>query len=295
MFGGGKRRPLAALFCAAALLVALGVGCGGDDGDSTAASEGPKFSSANEPVGVFIKRFVKLLETTERRADCPQLDEISARSYVRFSCPPGKALRKSMRSFEIVGAKEYGSGGVVDYKSGKVEDGAAIVLFVAPDRNWGVGRFGVVTPPSTKTTDEDSREGFEEALDDYFAAVRDRDCAGFQKVAFVDPAVKTKDICTKVFGATKELATRLRESPDVEPKYEGGNASYGFFSYETEKPDENSTISLIRAGGGDSASSLVLDVAPSPTALEQEAIRKQFEEQRKQGDKPKMSPSRRAD
>lgn len=300
MFGGEIVRRVLPSLCAAALLGAGAIagGCGADDGDSTASDE-PRFSAASEPTNVFIKRVVKLLETTTTTKDCPQLEQINRRSYARFPCPPAKELRHSMADFKLIGAREYGTGAVVDYQSGKASDGAAIVLFVAPDRNWGIARFGLVTEPSTETDDGESREGFEEAVDDYLAAVRDRDCKAFQEITFISPEIKTKDICRKTFAGTEDLAKRLKKHPDIEPRYEGGNATYGFFTFETTKPDENSTISVLKTGTGDNASYQVLDVAPSPTSLEQETIRKQLEQQLKEkkpsDDQPERSPSRKVD
>jgi hypothetical protein len=292
MYGRGMQSRSTASLCAALLVATVAIGgCGGDDGDST-ASDRPRFSAATEPTHVFIRRMVNLLETTTVKKDCAQLEQINKRSYVRFPCPPAKELRDSMADFELVGAKEYGTGGVVDYRSGAAKDGAAIVLFVAPDRNWGISKFGLVTEPSTKSDDEDSREGFEAAVEDYLTAVRDRDCQAFQEATFIDPRLKKSEICTKALAGTKKLAERLNEHPRVEPRYEGGNASYGFFTFETTKPDENLTISVLKAGAGDDASYQVLDVAPSPTSLEQETVRRQLEkEQKKKGSgRPNTSP-----
>ena len=294
MFRGGSRRGLVPSICMTALLMTVAVpGCGSDD-ESTAKNE-PRISAASEPVAIFIKRLVKLLETSTAKQDCKQLEDINARSYFRFSCPPGNKLHKSLKSFEVVGSKEYGTGAVVDYKSGKVKNGAAILLFVAPDRNWGISRFGVVTKPSTETDDEESRQGFEMAVEKYLAAVRERDCAAFQEVAFIRPDSTKKQVCGEIFGATKELARRIKAHPTTKPKYEGGNATYGFFTFETTKPDENSTISVVRGDTGAGSAYVVLNVAPSPTSLVQQAVRKQFKERQRTGNEPKGSPARRAE
>lgn len=287
---GGAGRRMAAWLCGGLLLAASAMaGCGGGE-DESAAKKKTRYSAATETPKTFVERVAKLLETTTKKADCPQLEEINSRSLSRFACPPGKDLRRSMASFEALGAEAYGTGAVVDYKSGKVKDGAAIVMFVAPNREWGIGRFGVVTPPSTEADDDDSRAGYEETLDDYLAAVRERDCKAFRDVAFTD--AKGKEVCETTFAATEDLARRLRANPSAEPEYEGGNASYGFFTLETQRPKpENSTISIVKSGKGSTASYVVLDVGPSPTAADQRRVLEQFEEQQRRGDRPDMSPS----
>lgn len=279
MFGGSEGRR--AFLCIAAVLAVGGaVGCGSDD-DASGEPQQRKYAAASETPEDFVRRLAKLLETTTAQKDCAQLMEINGRSFTRFPCPPPKGLRRSMASFKVVGAEIYGTGAVVDYKSGEVEDGAAIVMFTAPDRNWGVGRFGVVTEPSTRTSDEDSREGFEEAIDRYLSAVRERDCAAYAEVTF--NADKTRqEVCKTVFPGTEALAKRLRSDPSATPKYEGGNASYGFFSLETSRPEpENLTISILKTGSGDSERYVILDAAPSPTAEQQRLVIEAFEEQRK--------------
>lgn len=301
MFGGGigSRRWLPPL-CAAALLGATFAGCGGGEDESTAddrerAKVAEKYSAASESPRVFIKRTAKLLETASGKKDCAEIQDVNNHSLTRFPCPPPKALSRSMARFEVVGAEEYGTGAVVDYRSGQVDDGAAIVLFVAPDRRWGISRFGVTTDPSTESSDEDAREGYAEAVQDYLAAVRERDCKAFTAVVFL-PGDK-RDVCDTTFALTKELGQRMKDFPSAKPKYEGGNASYGFYSIETRHPTvENMTISVV-ATGDSSKPYAVLDVAPSPPAEEQELIRRQFEQQQRSKQKPNQpttSPSRKA-
>jgi hypothetical protein len=287
MFGGmtGRRLPL----CMSALLCGIAVaGCGDDGGEST-AKEKTKFAASSEAEDVFIERMAKLLETTVTKKDCAQLEEINARSFTRFPCPPVKALRKSMRSFEIVGSETYGTGAVVDYKSGEVTDGAAIVLFVSADRNWGISRFGVVTEPSVGTSDDDSRGGYDKTVDQYLSAARKRDCKGLMKVSLTRGE---KDVCKTVLLVTEPLAKRLKANPSAKPKYEGGNGTYGFYTLETQKPKpENSTISVVKSTDGSATPYVVLDVTPSPTAADQLRVQREFKQQQKKKGNPNMEPS----
>ncbi len=280
MFGRIDARLLVLPVTAAAL--ALGaVGCGGGDEESGEARQAPQYSEGSEPAKVFAERMAKLLETTTTAKDCAQIEQMNARSFTRFPCPPDKARRRSMASFKIVGAKEYGTGAIVDYKSGAESDGAAMVLFVAPDRNWGIGRFGVLTKPSTASSDAETRAGFDKAVDTYLEAIRERDCAAYAGVVFANGASE-KQVCKTLFPQTKRVAKWLKANPSAKPVYEGGNGTYGFYTFETQKPKPaNSTISVVRESEN-SDKYEVLDLAPSPTAAEQRKIRKVFAQQEKE-------------
>jgi hypothetical protein len=260
----GVRGSLAAIGACAA----LAMGCGDGDGSSDeAGKDAPTPSVAAEGASAFVNRLAKLLETTAKPEECGDLEAINRRSLTRFPCPPSKGVAASMSRFEVVGADEYGTGAVVDYKSGEAKDGAAIVLFVATDRNWAISRYGVVTKPSVGTSDAGSRAGFRKAVDNYLQAIRDRDCRKFVAVAVTD--APDEKVCRSTFDPSSALAKRLEQNQGATPKYEGGNSTYGFFSLETTRPKpESSTLSVVRSGG----TYLVLDVAPSPTAAVQRQV-----------------------
>jgi len=299
--GGTQRRWRPASLCLAALVgVVVAAGCG-DDGDESTAEEARsrqtvEYSAANEPVKVFVERLAKLLETASAKSDCAEIEDINLHSLTRFSCPPSKQLSKSMASFEVVDFEEYGTGAVVDYRSGEVEDGAAVLLFVAPDRRWGISRFGIVTEPSTKTSDEDSREGYAETVDAYLKAVRERDCEAYTEVVYTDASGDA--VCDGVFTTTEELATGLQKDRSAKPRYLGGNATFGFYSIETEWPVptlNNTTVSVIKAADGSPKPYMVLDAAPSVTSEEQERVRRAYRIQQEEQDTDKQAPGMQPD
>lgn len=289
---GGFLRCAAAATCVLAAGLAT-AGCGGDSDGAGPGQASPRYSVANEPPRSFAERMAKLIETTATPGECGELNEISGRSLTRFSCPADKSFRRSMERFEVAGAEEYGTGAVVDYTSAKAKDGAAILLFVAPDRNWAVSRMGIATEPSTDTSDEGSRPGFRSALDAYLAAIRDRDCRAFAAVAFTGED-GTAEVCRKIFPGTLGLTKRLKANPSARPRYQGGNATYGFFTLETGKPvPANITLSVAREPGSPE-SYLVLDGAPSPTGAQQRQALEDLKRSRRDG-APETSPSRKAD
>lgn len=289
---GRVRGRLPAVLCAGAMTMAVAAGCG-DDGDSTAKEDQAEVSAARESPDTFVMRMAKLIETTTSKKDCGELDKLNVRSVIDFGCPASKELRKSMRSFEVVGAEEYGTGAIVDYKSGAAKDGAAIVMFLAPSASWGVSRFGVVTKPSTGTSDAKHRAGYAKAVEMYLSAVRERDCDAYVSVTF-NGGDKKSEVCKNVFPGTKKLTQFLERNPDAKPRYEGGNAAYGFSSLEITKPKSQSfTISIARATAESPQPYVVLDVTQSPTAAQQKAVR--ASKQAQDSDQPETSPSRKVE
>lgn len=288
----GVRGRLPAMLCAGLMATAVAGGCGGGDDESTAKEEPTQVSAAAESAESFIMRMTRLVATTTRKKDCTLLEGINARSATRFTCPAPKELRDSMERFEVVGVEEYGTGAIVDYKSGSVKDGAAIVLTVAPDRNWATGRFGILTKPSTETSDEESREGYAEALDEFLTAVRERDCDAYVDITF-NGDDKKDVVCKESFPLTKRMTRLMKKNPDAKPRYEGGNESYGFYSLEFAKPQPASfTISIAKADAKGPRPYVVLDATPGPTMAQRERARKAFLKEQKNKRAPgDMAPS----
>lgn len=288
---------LLAAVCAGGTALAA-VGCG--DGDESTAKEEPvKIQAANEPPETFIKRTARLLATATTVKDCDEIYTLNSRSVLRMRCPALPAMRKSMKSFRVVGAESFGTGAVVDYKSGEVDDNAAIVLYVAKDRGWGLGRFGLFTDRSTGTDDESSREGFRGAVDRYLDAVRKRDCKAYTASVLITDTKDEARICRKQFKKTQSLAKLLKWNPKAEPKYQGGNQSYGFFTLETNKPvADNSTIGVLKGETQDGKPAYaVLDVAVTLTVPELRRLRAVGEQQFQQNEAPapETSPQKKAD
>lgn len=286
MTSKGEKRVVVACVV---VLASGGVGCGsGGQGDSTAA-EKPKIAPAQEPARVFAQRFTRLLATARAKKDCAEIEAVSSRSHARFRCPSPRTLAKSMESFELIAAEEFGTGAVVDYRSGEVRDGASITLFVGPDRNWGIGRFGVIAGRTVGTSDEATRDGYERAVDDYLAAARDRDCRAYAEAVFTGQASRS-EVCESVRSGVGGLTKLLESNPAVRATYAGGNGTFGFFNLETEKPEPtNATISVMRVDEGGRDRYVILDRAASPTQAALRRLLRQYREQRKLGGS--MAPS----
>lgn len=254
---GGTRSLLTA--CVAACVVAAGCD-GGDDGRTPAATQ---VSQAKGSPARLAERLGELLAQTTSKKDCKPLERISRRSLESFACPPTSELRRSMASLEVTGAAVYGTGAVVDYRSGAADEGA-MVMFLDPDRKWAVSRFGLLQQPSAGTSDEESRPGFDRAVAGFLRAARQRDCDLFRK-HFATFSADPKAVCLREFQQTRELGQALEASGAPAPDYLGGNEAFGFYALRLAKPEPRYlTISVIKTTSGSLRPFLVLNAAPGP-------------------------------
>ncbi len=224
---------------ALALALAAATGCGDDGagaeqprGQETAA--GARMPSPAVSAEETATRLLETLEAARKRSDCRFVRAVGRRSSQRFACPMPFGPR--IRNFRAVDSQTYGTAAVIDYTTRRSRAGAAMVMFVDPDRSWGVGRFGLLVDehPSVATSDEDSRSGFAKAVEGYLTAVRERDCAAFRTHAVTggDPRLS----CRREFPRTRDLARRLSANPGAQATYLGGNAIFGVHGILTSEP-----------------------------------------------------------
>lgn len=233
-----QRRPLWLLAFAVAICLAA-AGCGGDDGDdggdATAAVSLPPAKQSPE---AFARELAKLVSTSERKRDCKRLNAINARSLYRFPCPLPEPARATFAFLKVLDSAAHGTGAVVDYKSEESPDGASMVLFQSPKREWGVSHFGLLSEAPAESDDGDSRDGYDKAIAGYLKAVRERNCDDYTEYAAMGD-IEAKDLqaaCKRAMPATKQMAGQLKANPGAEPQYLGGSETYGFYRLELKKP-----------------------------------------------------------
>lgn len=271
-------RPLAMLLVAVALTAG---GCGSDDGNGAEQEKRAPHQAANEPPDVFANRLATLLATSRTKADCTDLEQINGRSIARFPCPAPPGLRRSMDRFELRRAAAYGTGAVIDYSSGDLPKGGSMLLFVGVDRAWAVARTGLVAGKTVGTGDDDSRKGYDTAVEEFLAAVRERDCDAYYRATFNGSKSKAT-VCKEDFPSTARLARRLATDPAAKPAYEGGNSVFGFYTLETAKPlPERVTLTLAEGDERSERPFVVMNVTPTATRGEQLAVRREYERQKR--------------
>jgi len=225
-----------------AMTVVLGLttaGCG--DGDADADSGGgptavaERLPDAKQTPTEFARELADLVAETFSPKDCKRLNAINARSLYRFPCPAPDNVRSELGFLKVRDAASFGTGAVVDYRTDQAPQGASMVLFLGPDREWGLGQFGLIIFESAESSDDDNREGYAEAMDGYLEAVRKQDCKGYTRYAAI-LADDVKAACKRELAGARRLTGLLNRNPESRPQYLGGSGTYGFYRLELEKP-----------------------------------------------------------
>jgi hypothetical protein len=258
-----------AVMATAAVAATLATGCDGDaesdgDGDaqSAAAVDAPKGKGSPRAV---TDRLVRLLVEAENKQDCKEVELVNDRSLYTLACPPRKALRESLRKFEVTGAATFGSGAVIDYRSGAVPDGASATLFVGPKGEWGISRFGLLYGRTVGTRDGPRRAAFDRAVDGYLRAVGARDCKLYRKHAATIDSTPKKG-CEDEFRRTSAIGGAIAINGGAQPRYLGGNRILRFYGVTLRKPRPSYfTLSVIEASTSP-PTVVVLDAAPGPAS-----------------------------
>lgn len=231
----GRLRPLLVTTVAVCLVAS---GCGGDSDADAGGGETPageRAPDAKQSPAAFARELADLIADTTERKDCKPLDAITLRSTYRFECPSPETVRADMAFFEVTKAVRYGTGAVLEYKSETARQGGTMILFLGPDREWGLSHFKLVTESPADSSDADSRAGYAHATRNYLRAVRERDCKRFTDYAAIQSPTP-EAACKVELPGTKLLARLLRRNPDSEPVYLGGSEDFGFFRLELERP-----------------------------------------------------------
>lgn len=217
----------------------VAAGCG-DDGDADAESGGEtaaaaRLPEAKQPPEAFARELADLVAGTVRPKQCKRLNAINARSIYRFPCPSPQPVRSELGFLKVLDAASYGTGAVVDYKSDQAPRGASMVLFLGPDRQWGISHFGLLRATTAESSDEPSRSGYAQAIAGYLKAVRERDCKGYTRWAAIQ-AEDVKAACKQEIAGAQPLTLMLKRNPASKPEYLGGTETYGFYRLEVTRP-----------------------------------------------------------
>jgi hypothetical protein len=256
-------RPLALLIVLTALVAA---GCGGGDDASGASGETP--AGARAPDGrtdpaATARLVLHTVEKAKSNKDCKPIRPIITRSPQKFICPPLPGVAP-VKNFKIVDTAKYGTGAVIDYTTKKSPKGGSMTMFLDPERNWGIGRFGLLYGSTVGSSDEASRSGSRRAVDKYLKAVREGDCPSFNDVAVTNSPEK-KVVCRDEFPQTKVLAKALKASPTAKPEYLGGNRVFGVYGLAAAEPKPRYwTITTIETAKGSIEPFAVLDAILGP-------------------------------
>jgi hypothetical protein len=243
---------------AVAATCVLAVGCG--DGEGGGGNAGSSAGVDSEPARL-VSMVVKTASKAKGVKDCKEVAKVNRRSYAKYICPPiTSEMRKASRGFEVSGAAIYGAAAVVDYRSSSAKDGLSAVLYRNPRGEWTFGRWGLTYGETVGT--DDSRDETRPVLDRYLAAIRDRDCEAFNKLAATSSGDLAK-VCKEEFPATRTLAKDL-DGSEPQIRYLGGNEDFGFYRVTAGRAAY--TVSTVATPSGALRPYVVLDATPAPRA-----------------------------
>lgn len=237
-----QRSPLAAIVIASILFAS----CTSND---SAESQGPKPSSTFPRPVQSIDQATKLIEDAVKDPTCTNLAAL-IHPYLKPSDPARQqeqcmGFLPLLRSFEKLAAKEYGTGGVIDYRfqdqGGKTQIQS---LLMALDKE---GRFklfalqGEFESPTTKTTPK-AVKNFDAVAMVAVTAIRRGDCEGLYTVThkgLAPGALDQVEFCSQYSNSGFQKA--LQADITAETVRMGANATYGFYALAV-KPDRYYTV-----------------------------------------------------
>jgi plastocyanin len=243
---------------AAAVLASLAIaaGCAGEPDDaSTSGKDGSTQRSRDQGAALppvferpekVVTDIANRIARARSRADCRPIERVNARSAYDYRCPESREAAFSLRFFGIEGSESYGTGAVVDFHTTLTPDeGTSIVLAVTPGSKWSVTRYSIVTPPTVRTSDADSRDGFDSATSAYLDAVRSGGCHAYATRSRIPEEGDGPGPCR----GSVDLGRHLRASAKRELEYLGGNGTFGFYGLTIDGPKRRYwTVSVMRRG-----------------------------------------------
>jgi hypothetical protein len=216
-----RRMTLCAVFCLAL------AGCGGDDGEEVPKPEQKLSDYAAQLAGALNEQ------------DCDEL----RRLRFEITCPPTPDVLPAFQDVKITGTAEYGSGGVADLTSREAPDGGTWSLAIDEKGRWQVFR-GDVTTERTVGTEITDQGPYEEALDSFLAALKEKDCAAFFRHSITVSPTR-QQACAQELPLYAGLSKSLNADTDARPFFIGGNERYAFFGLHTDRPEREYRTAIV--------------------------------------------------
>ena len=232
--------------------LALGVaGCGGsdDDKDKKPAKGEKPAPTAKQPLAATLPQFNRAIATQSCNLYAPL-----ALTYTRpVAAQPGdppiakerecdsyrQLLARNLRGVKFDKSKEFGTAALAEGpgpRAGKYTIHTGVFVL-----DWdGKYRF-YLTNPSDRQIGSSPKSGtdFQKSADAFVKAVRDKDCAAFQRVTnpaggFYRGVKSPQEACKNVFDG-HFLAPQLKADPSAEPVKLGETLDFGFYGIATKR------------------------------------------------------------
>ncbi|HVF12112.1 MAG TPA: hypothetical protein VNA87_03405, partial [Actinomycetota bacterium] len=237
-----QRRLLATVVIASIL-------CASCTSDDSAESQDPKTSPTFPKPAQSIDQAAKLIEDAVKDPTCTKLAAL-IHPYLKPSDPARQqeqcmGFLPLLRGFEKLAAKEYGTGGVIDYRfqdqGGKTQIQSLLMALDKEKRFKLFALEGEFESPTTRTTPK-AVKNFDSTARSAVTAIRKGDCEALYTVThkgLAPGALDQVEFCSQYSNSGFQKA--LEADITAETVRMGANATYGFYALAV-KPDRYYTV-----------------------------------------------------
>ena len=228
------------------LLAAAAVaGCGGGGDDENGAAT-PK---AKENLQSFQARLNTAVAAIGQ-GQCEAVEQFNEHAGLPLPC--NERAKKLFAGFKVLGAKTYGTGGVVEFQSAETQGKIGVyTIAIGDDSRYHLtgGPLGPIVEKSTLNEKPTRQAEMDKAAQAMVDAIRSNDCNRFVTDVVTPQGLDKKRICEQELGeAYGPLREQLAEHMDAKPERLDGNAAFMFYALRTG--DEYRTLIVTRTGPG---------------------------------------------
>jgi hypothetical protein len=225
------------------LLAAVAAGCGGGDGEDK-----PETPKAAETLDAFQAR-LKTAVAGIQQGKCDTVQQFNLKAGYPLPCED--RAKKLYAGFKVVGAKAYGSGGVVEFQDSETKGRTGVyTVAVGDDGKYQItGPIVPILDRSTLNTEPKDADKMDDAAEAMVDAIRTNNCDKFIDNVVVPPGLQKTAACkqelTEAYGPLRQ---QLMSDKDAKPKRIEGNDWFMF--YALESGGQYRTLIVARAAQG---------------------------------------------
>jgi hypothetical protein len=225
------------------LLAAAVAGCGGgDDG-------GPEVPEAKETLQSFQARLTTAVAAIGQE-QCDAVKEFNEQSGLPLPC--NERAKALFEGFRVTGAKTYGSGGIVEFRSAETKGNIGVyTIAIGDDGRYHLtgGPLGPIVQRSTLEEEPAREEEMDRAAQAMVDAIRSNDCNRFVADVVTPQGLPREQVCEQELKqAYGPLHQQLLRHRDAKPERLDGNAAFMFYALRTGQ--EYRTLIVTRTGPG---------------------------------------------
>ena len=224
------------------LLAAAALGCGGGGDDE------PDTPKPAETIQAFEAR-LKTTVAAIQQGRCETVQQFNLKAGYPLPCEA--RAKKLYEGFKVVGAKTYGSGGVVEFQDAETKGRIGVyTVAIGDDGKYQItGPIVPILETSTLKTEPKDADAMDEAAEAMVDAIRTNDCNKFAEAVVIPPGLEKAEGCKQELGeAYGPLRQQLVADKDAKPERLSGNDWFMF--YALDSGGQYRTLVVARAAQG---------------------------------------------